>query len=82
MGGHGALETGNLKSCPCGPPTIINFSNLPKNTEWEGIYGSNEWQQDRMRDGALRVNSPRGCFNELISPSLRMKREKKNIPIF
>lgn len=30
-----------------------------------------------MRDGAERVNSLGGCFNELISQSSRMKREKK-----
>lgn len=57
------------KSSPCGPPTIINVSKLPKNAEW-GIYGSSEWQKDRMRDGAERVNSLGGCFNELISQSL------------
>ena len=42
-----------------------------------GIYGSNEWQKDRIRDGAVRVNSLGGCFNELISQSSGMKREKK-----
>lgn len=64
------------KSGPCGPPTIINVSKLPKKIQNGGIYGSNEWQKDRMRDGVSRVNSLGGCFNELISPSSRMK--KKN----
>lgn len=30
-----------------------------------------------MRDGVSRVNSLGGCFNELISPSSRMKKKKK-----
>lgn len=43
----------------------------------EGIYCLDEWQKDRMRHGGGRVNSLGGCFNELISHLLRMKREKK-----
>jgi len=42
-----------------------------------GICGNNERQKDRMKDEGERVNGPVGCFNELISKLLRIKREEQ-----